>query len=65
MEKQRVKIVPSVELTKWKLKSLVGRTGCVVENGEKGEWVKLDKPYQDEQEWFVPNKSLQIVPFNE
>lgn len=65
MENQRVKIVPSVELTKWKLNPLVGRTGCVVDKGEKGKWVKLDKPYQNEQEWFVPNKSLQIVPFNE
>lgn len=62
MENKTVKIVPSAELFKMKLKSLVGRTGIVVAKGERtGYWVELDKAYQNEKEWFIPNQSLQVV----
>ncbi len=65
MENKTVKIVPSSELIKMKLKSLVGRTGIVVAKGEKsGYWVELDKAYQNEKEWFIPSQSLQVIDKN-
>jgi len=61
MEQKIVKIIPSEELLKMKLKSLIGRTGVVVAKGEKnGYWVELTRPYQNEKEWFIPSQSLQV-----
>lgn len=62
MERKTVKIISSSELIKLRLKPLVGRTGVVVAKGEKsGYWVELDKPFQNEREWFIPNQSLQVI----
>ena len=62
MEHKTVKIIPSSELIKLRLNPLVGRTGIVVARGEKsGYWVELDKPFQNEREWFIPSQSLQII----
>lgn len=62
MEHKTIKIIPSSELIKLRLNPLVGRTGVVVARGEKsGYWVELDKPFQNEREWFIPSQSLQII----
>lgn len=62
MKQKIVKIVPSEELFKMKLKPLVGRTGVVVAKGESdGYWIELDKAYQNEKEWFIPSQSLQTL----
>lgn len=60
-----VRIVNSDELSEMKLMPISGRIGRVVEvriNGKGnvfGAWVELfGKPYLDEQEWFIPIKSI-------
>ena len=61
---KRVTILPTRDLLEWKLRKLVGKEGTVVSDvvpgNVKGCWVKLDRPYRDEEEWFVPVNSLQI-----
>lgn len=56
---ERVTIIPSTELAAWRLRRLIGRTGTVVEFHPKGAFVKLDKPYLEEDEWLIPRASLQ------
>lgn len=62
MERKTVKIISSVELIQLRLKPLIGRTGVVVaKGGKRGYWVELDRPYQNEREWYVPSQSLQVI----
>lgn len=61
-----VKIKASDSLTKIKLKKLAGSKGEIVEtiystvNKVIGCWVKLDHPFENEQEWFIPIDSIGI-----
>lgn len=62
MEGKIVQIISSPELIQLRLKSLIGYKGVVVAKGENsGFWVQLDKPFLDEEEWFIPSESLQII----
>lgn len=61
MENKTVEIIFSEELIQLKLKSLIGRKGVVVADGHEGYWVKLEEPFKDELEWFIPTRSLQII----
>lgn len=56
-----VRIVRSSELVDMKLGKLAGRTGIVVEIAKNGHgmFVKLDKPYLGEDEWYIPKESIQ------
>ena len=56
-----VRIVRSRELVDMKLGKLAGRTGIVVEIAKNGHgmFVKLDKPYLWEDEWYIPKESIQ------
>ena len=56
-----VRIVRSRELVDMKLGKLAGRTGIVVEIAKNGHgmFVKLDKPYLGEGEWYIPKESIQ------
>ena len=62
-----VKVKPSDSLTKLKLKKLAGSKGEIIETiystGNKaiGCWVKLDKPFENESEWFIPIDSIDIL----
>jgi hypothetical protein len=57
-----VEIIPSADLSRLRLQSLVGRRGVVVAKGGKGGyWVNFGSLYHNEQEWFIPTKSLQII----
>jgi len=63
MTGKAIRIVPSAELREMRLIALIGRSGIIVaksDNG-KGYFVELDKPYQDEREWYIPNASIQII----
>lgn len=61
-----ITIAASNELSELKLNCLVGRTGKITEvlyhkdgHTVRGAWVALDgAPYLDEQEWYIPAKSL-------
>lgn len=60
-----VKVVASEELSEMKLMPISGKIGRVVETRINrkgtvfGAWVELfGKPYLDEQEWFIPVKSI-------
>lgn len=60
---ETVNIIASPALSALKLKELVGKQGTIVEIGchKHGAYVRLEKPYLNELEWFIPNESLQIV----
>lgn len=62
---QRITILPSVSLEEMGLKKLAGRNAIISEilvrpNGSiRGCWVVLEgKPFQGEQEWYIPFNSL-------
>lgn len=61
MEQQKVTIIPSIELFKWRLRALAGRTGVIVAKNKSGFWIKLDKLFLGEQEWFIPSQSIIII----
>lgn len=54
-------IIRSRELVKMRLGKLIGRTGIVVDIPQHGHgaFVKLDKPFLGEKEWYIPKQSLQ------
>lgn len=58
-----VKIISSQPLTDLKLKKMVGREGVIVAQGthNKGVYVRLHQPYMNEEEWFIPNQSIQLI----
>lgn len=64
---ERVEITYSDELIEMRLKKLIGRTGRVIEdvrgkNGNViGAFVSLDTPHKEENEWFIPVKSIMIL----
>lgn len=60
-----IDIIYSKELSRLRLDDLVGRSGTIVEIQHThdgtvyGCWVSLEgMPYQDEQEWFIPNSAI-------
>lgn len=58
-----IEIITSEELERMRLHALVGRTGtivCKAVNG-KGYFVSLHKPYQNEEEWYIPIPSIRII----
>ena len=61
----RVRVVPSVELSDMRLSGLAGRCGTVTEQalGVPGRligcMVLLDKPFQNEHLWFIPQDALE------
>lgn len=63
MTGRKVRITTSVELREMRLHALVGRSGVIVARNDsgKGYFVLLDKPYQDEQEWYIPAVSIQTA----
>ena len=59
-------IVPQSPLLKeWKLKKLIGRDGVIIKENQtqktKGVWVRLNEPFANELEWFIPIQSVQIT----
>lgn len=64
---ERIEIIYSDELIKMRLKKLIGRTGCVIEevigknNNIIGAFIQLDIPHKEEKEWFIPIKSIMIL----
>lgn len=61
----RVRIVPSTKLTDMRLAGIVGRCGTITEQvvpapGKLiGYMVLLDKPFQSEHLWFIPQDALE------
>lgn len=58
-----VEIIASTALSEIRLNDLAGTRGTVVEIGphNNGAYIKLDEPYLNEEEWFIPNESIQII----
>lgn len=63
MAGELVQIVPSKELLVMRMKRVIGRQGLLVEwvPNKRGAYIKLFKPYQEEEEWYIPRESIQIV----
>lgn len=63
----RVEIIPSTELNDLKLSDLIGGKGRISEvvqsvlNPATGCWVKFDKPYENESEWYIPIISIKLI----
>lgn len=61
----RVRVVPSIELSDMRLSGLAGRCGTVTEQvlaipGRLiGCMVLLDKPFQGERLWFIPQDAIE------
>lgn len=59
MLNKTVKIVPSKELSELKLENIAGQIGKVVDKpNAKGYWVKMQYPYFNEVEWYIPTQSI-------
>jgi hypothetical protein len=60
---RRVVIVASPALKAMKMRNAVGRKGSIVEikPNHKGAFIKFDKPYLDEEEWYIPRESLRLL----
>ena len=58
-----INIIASAALSEIRLDDLIGAKGVIVENGphNNGAYVKLERPYLNEEEWFIPKDSIQIV----
>ena len=58
-------IIASPLLKEWKLKKLIGRDGVIIKENQtqktKGVWVRLNEPFANELEWFIPIQSVQIT----
>lgn len=52
-------------LKEWKLKKLIGRDGVIIKKNQnqktKGVWIRLNEPFANELEWFIPIQSVQIT----
>ena len=63
----KILIIPSEELIEYRLMAISYRVGHIVEirtndSGIFGAWVELiGEPYLEEQEWFIPVTSIQII----
>lgn len=59
----KITIIPSQQLTEFRLDSLLGETGYVLEDltgmprKAKGYMVFFPVPYQEEYLWFIPQES--------
>ena len=62
---RKITIIASHLLKEWKLKRLIGRDGVIINKIQnqktKGVWVRLNTPFADELEWFIPVQSVQII----
>lgn len=62
---RKITIIASPLLKEWKLKRLIGRDGVIINKIQnqktKGVWVRLNTPFTDELEWFIPVQSVQII----
>ncbi len=62
---RKITIIASPLLKEWKLKRLIGRDGVIINEIQnqktKGVWVRLNTPFADELEWFIPVQSVQII----
>ena len=62
---RKITIIASPLLKEWKLKRLIGRDGVIINKIQnqktKGVWVRLNTPYAEELEWFIPVQSVQII----
>lgn len=62
---RKITIIASPLLKGWKLKRLIGRDGVIINKIQnqktKGVWVRLNTPFADELEWFIPVQSVQII----
>ncbi|WP_195639806.1 KH domain-containing protein [Bacteroides stercoris] len=62
---RKITIIASPLLKEWKLKRLIGRDGVIINEIQnqktKGVWVRLNNPFADELEWFIPVQSVQII----
>lgn len=62
---RKITIIASPLLKEWKLKRLIGRDGVIINKIQnqktKGIWVRLNTPFADELEWFIPVQSVQII----
>lgn len=58
-----ITIIASAALSEIRLNDLVDAKGVVVANGphNNGAYVKLERPYLNEEEWFIPSDSIQIT----
>lgn len=65
MVNRKVSIIPSPELREWKLEKLIGRQGVIKASVKattiSGYWIKLNEPFVDELEWFIPRSSVQLL----
>lgn len=67
MINKTIEIVDSEQLGELKLKSLVGRTGIIIQaldsfrRRNPGYIVKLDEPFEGECEWFIPKDSIKTL----
>ena len=55
---RKITIIASPLLKEWKLKKLIGRDGVIIKENQtqktKGVWVRLNAPFANELEWFIP-----------
>ena len=62
---RKITIIASPLLKEWNLKRLIGRDGVIINKIQnqktKGVWVRLNTPFADELEWFIPVQSVQII----
>ena len=62
---RKITIIASPLLKEWKLKRLIGRDGVIINKIQnqktKGVWVRLNTPFADELECFIPVQSVQII----
>jgi hypothetical protein len=62
---RKITIIASPLLKEWKLKRLIGRDGVIINKIQnqktKGVWIRLNTPFADELEWFIPVQSVQII----
>ena len=62
---RKITIIASPLLKEWKLKRLIGRDGVIINKIQnqktKGVWVRLNTPFADELEWFIPVQLVQII----
>ena len=62
---RKITIIASPLLKEWKLKRLIGRDGVIINKIQnqktQGVRVRLNAPFADELEWFIPVQSVQII----
>lgn len=55
--------LPFIE--RMEIEKLIGRDGVIIKKNQnqktKGVWVRLNEPFANELEWFIPIQSVQIT----